>query len=255
MSKPAISINCYTIRDFCTNPADFAQSMQKIAAIGYKTVQISGVKGCTPQEVLDITRANHLGISAAHISMEDFENDFDTQVAKLHLWDCKYVALGVAPEKYRANEASWVQFAKDATLMGQRLAGHGITFCYHNHSFEFVRFGNRNALDIIFDESDRRYFQAELDTYWVQHGGGSPTAYIKKLAGRQPIIHYKDMVIVDGKQAMAEVGEGNLDWPSILEATLAAGTHYLIVEQDICPGDPFDSARISYQNIASWGFS
>ncbi len=62
------------------------------------------------------------------------------------------------------------------------------------------------------------------------------------------------MIIVDGKQTMAEVGAGNLDWPSIVEATLAAGVEYLIVEQDVCPGDPFDSAKISYDNIASWGF-
>ncbi|MEE4193770.1 MAG: sugar phosphate isomerase/epimerase [Anaerolineae bacterium] len=255
MTRPTISINLYTVRDYCTNPVDFAESMQKLADIGYQSVQISGVRGCTPQEILEITQANGLGISAAHIGMSDFENDFDAQVEKLQLWNCNYVALPVAPEKYRKDEYSWIQFAQDASVIGEKLAEHGITLCYHNHSFEFVRFGNRNALDIIYDESDPEYLQGEIDTYWIQHGGGSPTAYINQLSGRQPIIHYKDMVIRDGQQVFTEVGEGNLDWPAIVAATLAAGVEYLIVEQDVCPGDPFESARISYNNIASWGFA
>lgn len=255
MNRPTISINCYTIRDFCTNPTDFAESMQKLANIGYQSVQISGVRGCTPLEILEITQRNGLAISAAHIAMPDFEHDFTTQVEKLKLWNCKYVALPVAPDEYRKDENSWIQFAKDASAIGEKLADYDITLCYHNHSFEFVRFGNRNALDIIYEESVPDYLQGEIDTYWIQHGGGSPTAYIKKLAGRQPIIHYKDMVIVDGQQTMAEVGAGNLDWPSIIEASLASDSiEYLIVEQDVCPGDPFDSAKISYDNIASWGF-
>ena len=252
--KPTISLNLYTLRDFVSNPEDFAETMEKLAGIGYKSVQISGVKGCTPQEILDITKANGLGISAAHIGMQDFEKDFDTQVEKLKLWNCKYVAIPSMPEEYRKDEASFIQFAKDASAIGEKLAAHGIILCYHNHSFEFVRFGDRNGLDIIYDESTPEYLQGEIDTYWIQHGGGCPTAYINKLAGRQPIIHYKDMVIRDGQQVFAEVGAGNLDWDSIVPATVAAGVEYLIVEQDVCPGDPFVSVKISYDNIASWGF-
>ena len=62
------------------------------------------------------------------------------------------------------------------------------------------------------------------------------------------------MVMRDGQQTMTEVGEGNLDWTAIIKATIKAGVEALIVEQDICPGDPFESAQISYNNIASWGF-
>ncbi|MBN2047624.1 MAG: sugar phosphate isomerase/epimerase [Anaerolineaceae bacterium] len=254
MTQPIISINCYTIRDYCKNAVDFARSMEKLAEIGYTSVQISGVGPINPLDIKTICQSNGLQISAAHIAMNLFEEDIKREIDKLHLWECPAVALPVAPDKYRGSEAGYTQFAKDASTLGRELSKAGITLCYHNHSFEFIRCGSRNGLDVIYEESEPEFLQGELDTYWIQHGGGSPVAYINKLAGRQPIIHFKDMAIVDGQQTMFEVGAGNLDWPNIVKASVDAGVKVFIVEQDVCPGDPFDSARISYNNIASWGF-
>ncbi len=52
---------------------------------------------------------------------------------------------------------------------------------------------------------------------------------------------------------MAEIGEGNLDWPGILAACREANVQWYAVEQDICPGDPFESLKISYQNLKQMG--
>ena len=37
-----IGAQLYTVRDYTRNPADFAETLRKVAAIGYKTVQVSG---------------------------------------------------------------------------------------------------------------------------------------------------------------------------------------------------------------------
>jgi sugar phosphate isomerase/epimerase len=52
---------------------------------------------------------------------------------------------------------------------------------------------------------------------------------------------------------MAEVGEGNLNWPRILDAAKKAGVEWYIVEQDICERDPFDSLKISLENLKAMG--
>ena len=36
----------------------------------------------------------------------------------------------------------------------------------------------------------------------------------------------------------------------LLTAAEKAGTEWLIVEQDTCPGDPFDSIKLSYDYLA-----
>jgi len=128
----------------------------------------------------------------------------------------------------------------------------GLSVGYHNHSFELEKFGAKTGLAILFDESDAA-LTAEIDTYWIQHGGGNPGAWIRRVAGRSPLVHLKDMVIAEGKPVMAEVGEGNLDWPDILAACREAGVEWYIVEQDHCRRDPFDSLAMSLQNLREMG--
>jgi len=95
----------------------------------------------------------------------------------------------------------------------------------------------------------------ELDTYWVQAGGGEPTAWILKSKGRIPFLHLKDMTTIDRKPVMAEIGEGNLNWPGILSAAKEAGVEWYVVEQDVCQTDPFECIATSFKNIQAMGFA
>jgi len=63
------------------------------------------------------------------------------------------------------------------------------------------------------------------------------------------------LIKLDRTQYMAEVGEGNLNWPAILEACKGAGVEHLLVEQDICYRDPFDSLEISLKHLKEMGVS
>jgi sugar phosphate isomerase/epimerase len=120
-----------------------------------------------------------------------------------------------------------------------------------------MRYGKRTGLEIIFEESDPRYLKAELDTYWIQHGGSDPADWIRRVKNRMPVVHLKDMaVITEGwnvQQMMAEIGEGNLNWPDILAACQEAKVEWYAVEQDVCQRDPFESLQISYQNLKAMG--
>ena len=128
--------------------------------------------------------------------------------------------------------------------------GMGVTLCYHNHQIEFRRLGAGLVLEELFSRTDDRYVQAELDTHWVQVGGGNPSDWCRRMSGRLPLLHLKDYAIDAGnKVVFAEVGHGNLDWPRIVAAADAAGCKWFIVEQDTCPGDPFDPLAKSFRYI------
>ena len=59
--------------------------------------------------------------------------------------------------------------------------------------------------------------------------------------------------MVDGKQTMAEIGEGNLYWPGIIEACKVSGVEWYAIEQDVCQRNPFESLKISYDNLRAMG--
>jgi sugar phosphate isomerase/epimerase len=251
---PVLAAQLYTVRDFTQTAAGLAESLRKIRAIGYTAVQISGIGPISDADVKAMLDDAELTVCITHVRAAWPWQDFDAIIGQHRLWNCKHVALGSMPQRYRdAGEAGYRRFAQDASRVGEKLHAAGLTFSYHNHSFEFVRFGRRTGLDIIFGESDPPYLKAEIDTYWVQHGGADPAAWIRKVAGRMPVVHLKDMVIQDGKQVMAEVGEGNLNWPAILQACRDAGVEWYAVEQDECQRDPFESLAISYRNLRAMG--
>ncbi len=256
MSHPVLAAQLYTLREFTKTVDDFASSMRKVRQIGYTAVQVSGIGPIPPAEVKSIVDDNGLMICNTHIAFERLTNDLPAVIDEHKLWNCRHVAVGSMPASYRnAGEQGFHQFARDATVIGQKLAAAGLTFSYHNHSFEFERFGKKTGLDILYNESDPAALRAELDTYWVQHGGADPAQWVRRLKERMPVIHLKDMVILNGQQTMAEIGEGNLNWPAILDACRDGGVEWYAVEQDICQRDPFESLAISMRNLHDMGLN
>jgi sugar phosphate isomerase/epimerase len=127
-------------------------------------------------------------------------------------------------------------------------------FTYHNHSFEFRRWGNdgKTAMDILAERLDPETVSFVLDTYWVQHGGGDVRAWIERLAGRIDILHLKDMGVNENGPFITECGNGNINFDGIIPLAEQCGVKHFCVEQDIWPGDAMDSAAFSAQYLKKY---
>jgi len=254
MSDTVLAAQLYTVRDFAKTPADIAKTMKKVKAMGYEAVQTSGLGPIEPEELRKVVDGEGLTICATHVSWNDLRDNTGGQIDYHKTIGCENAAIGGLPQEYRSAEG-FARFAAEGTEVGRKLSEAGMTFSYHNHSHEFEKCGDRIAMDIIYGDSDPRYLKAEIDTYWVQHGGGDPAAWIDKLADRVVLLHLKDMTMHGREQMFAEIGEGNLNWPAILKAGREAGARWYIVEQDRCERDPFESLEISLNNLREMGLS
>ena len=142
------------------------------------------------------------------------------------------------------------EFARKLNAAGEAFHKAGITFCYHNHHMEFRRVAGKTVLEILYAETEARFVQAELDTYWVQFGGGDPADWCKRMKDRLVVLHMKDYAISTKNEVVfAEVGSGNLNWPAIIAAAEESGCRWFVPEQDVCPRDPFESLKQSFQFI------
>ena len=141
-------------------------------------------------------------------------------------------------------------FARRLDASGAKFREAGLTLGYHNHDLEFIPFEGAPFLEYLFAHTAPRTLVSELDTYWVQFGGGDPVEWCKKASGRLPVLHCKDYGFgTDNKAFFAEIGYGNLDFPAIVAASDAAGCEWFVVEQDTCPGDPFVSLDKSFRTM------
>ena len=252
MAASQLAAQLYTVRDFTNTPAEIATTMKKVKQLGYDAVQCSALGAIDAHELKRIVDGEGLIICATHTDYERMRDEPQAVIDEHNLWGCKHAAIGGLPQEYRSAEG-YARFAKEASAVAKRLAEGGLTFSYHNHSFELERFNGRTGLEILYEDSDPKYFNSELDTYWIQHGGGDPAAWIRKLKGRADIVHLKDMAMDGRTQLFAEVGEGNLNWPAVLDACKEAGVEWYIVEQDTCQRDPFESLGISLRNLKEMG--
>lgn len=252
MSDSRIGAQLYTLREFTKTPADIAKTMKKVREIGYEAVQVSGMGPIDPKELKKIVDGEGLTIASTHIGFDRMRDQPEAVIEEHQLWGCRHPAIGGMPSDYR-NAEGFHKFAKEASEVAKKLAEGGLTFSYHNHSFELERFGDKTGMEILRTESDPKYFNLEIDTYWIQHGGGDPAEWILKCKGRIPLLHLKDMANRGGQPLMAEIGEGNLNWPRILDAAKEAGVEWYLIEQDICQRDPFESLAISLRNLKAMG--
>ncbi len=87
--------------------------------------------------------------------------------------------------------------------------------------------------DIMMANTDPALVDFEMDMYWVITGGQDPIAWIKKYPKRFRLCHVKDrMKGATETGASCVLGEGSIDYPSILKEAKTLGMEYFIVEQE-----------------------
>ena len=251
MAQPVIALQLYGVRNHMQDAAGVVASLGKVADIGYESVEAAGLGGMTTEEFAAACSDAGLQIISTHESWEELCKNPGATIEKCNILGAKFVASG-SPGEYHSAEG-YVKFAQESTPMGKALAEAGITYMYHNHAHEYAAFDGRTAMEIMTESSDPECFAFQLDVHWVQRGGASPVAWINKLGSRIATLHCKDMGVTPKSEPLFEpVGMGNLDWPGIIAAAQNVGIGYYIVEQDTCQLDEFESAEISYNNLAEW---
>ena len=243
-----IGLQLYTIRDCLSK--DYEGSLKQVARIGYEYVEWAGMYGRSAAQARQVVDKLGLKSCNTHLGLEAFTTQLDQTIADAKVLGFKFITCPWIDGKYH-NPEGFRQVAKTLTEAGKKAADHGLYVCYHNHSFEFNKLADGSiGMDILFGESDPKYVGSELDLYWVWHGGQFPSDWMKKLAGRVPLLHIKDMARRPDRR-MIEVGNGILDMADYVKLAPECKAEFLLVEQDTgwVDNDPLKSIAISYQNL------
>ena len=262
MATRQIGAQMYSIRDHCKTVEGLSASCKKLAEIGFSVVQASGLGVTDPKVIRQIFDDNGLSCVASHSSMDQLRDkqallEWHEQVG------CSFTAIGYFAAGM--DRQAWVAFANEFGELANWYAERGLRLGYHNHGHELAPLEtdptkispNDVPLQMILDQCPATV-SLEIDTYWIQQGGGDPAAWIEKAAGRIPIMHAKDYTLRYDEagslqQAMCEIGSGNLNWPRIIEACKQSGVDYYVIERDGGEVDCFESLKISLDYLRSQG--
>lgn len=250
MKLSQVAIQLYTLRDHCKTAADVAATAKKVREIGYTAVQVSGVGPIPEAELVAIFKGEGLTICATHEPGVKILDETDSVIERLHKLGTKLTAYPYPAGIDFNNPEHLDTLIKKLDIAGAKMRAAGLVLGYHNHAHEFYKVNGKTVLDTIFERTNPQNVVAELDTFWVQRGGGNVVDWVSRMKGRQPFIHLKDhMVNPSGESHFCEIGAGTLQFDRIIAEAEAGGCEWFIVEQDTTPGDPFVSIKQSFDYI------
>lgn len=270
-----IGIQLYTLADMLRT--DLEGTIEKVARIGYKTVETPSYMGKTPSQLRASFDRSGLKCTSCHIAMREGSReepgllgDLSRLAGDLHTLGASYAICPAmaAPEDIRLEPIAgegfrmivrvvnamtpdhWRRMADQFNEIGRKLRSDGIRFGYHNHNFEFARIGDSTGFELLLAGTDPELVTFELDVGWAAAAGRDPVELFEAHKGRFRAMHVKDLKAstpsnFELKMDPTEVGSGKLDWTRIMPAAYAAGVREYFLEQE----PPFEKGRLEAAEI------
>ena len=257
MKRSQIAAQLYCFRDFLQTERGIADTFRRLHDMGYEAVQLTSAfpKDLSPEVLLKLLENHGLKAISSHESGAAIFNETNRIIEKLLTLGINHVAYP-APHITPTGVGEVIDFAEKLNGLAQDFKRNGITLAYHNHAIEFRHFEGQMMLELIFDHAPD--LQGEIDTHWIQRGGGNSVSWIERLRGRMDVIHLKDYGMDTSKisewtstAVMKPVGSGNLEWREIISAAERTGVKDFVVEHDQNILDPFDSFAQSFSFLAA----
>jgi sugar phosphate isomerase/epimerase len=223
---------------------DLKGTVKEIQKIGYEDLETygfdpEGVKfyGMKARDFRTFLDDHQLTTSSGHYDLFRF---FDKPVDELirYVDQCvegadavghRYITWPWLTPESRAIE-KFGQLAERLNVIGERVTRAGLGFAYHNHDFEFTNHDGRTGYEIIMRETDPDFVKLQIDLYWVMHSSRlTPAELFDRQPGRFVMWHIKDMHKVS--RDYTELGNGSIDYGSILPLAERAGMELFFLEQ------------------------
>ena len=240
--KYKMGLQLFTVRGPLAK--DAVGTIKKVSAIGYEDCETYGYDpqqgnyyGMKAAAFRDLLAEHKMITTSGHY---DFTKYFDKpqDEMKKYVDQCiagatalgqRYITWPWLDPAFRT-EDHFRQLTKKLNSIGAQVNKAGLGFAYHHHDFEFKDFNGTNGYDIIMNETDPSLVKLQMDLYWIMRSSKlTPAQLIAKQPGRFVMWHIKDMD--KQNQDYSELGNGSIDFTTILPEASKSGLQYYYIEQ------------------------
>ena len=167
-----IGAQFYTVRESCKTLADFAETLKKVADIGYRNVQISGTCPYEAEWLREQLQKNGLRCVLTHIPAPRLIDETEQVVHDHEVFGCEHIGLGYYSFNPEQGD-TYEKFVETYAPVARKISSMGKTFMYHNHDGEFRKLADgRIVMEHLMEDFPADQLGFTVDTYWVQAGGG-----------------------------------------------------------------------------------
>lgn len=233
-----LGLELYSVRDEL--PKDYAGTLKKVAALGYREVEAAGFYGHSATEAKQAFADAGLKCVSAHHSSDDLSTKLDDIIAFHKTLGAEYIVCSYPGHKnppasgaeHSFSLEDWHWNAENFNRWGKKVKAAGMRFGYHNHTPEFTVVDGVTPYDELMKLTDPALVTFEMDCGWVVVGGGDPVALLKKYSNRVSMLHVKDFQPGVNPPHAAQLGHGRIDYKPIFAAAKQGRIKHYFVEQE-----------------------
>lgn len=252
-------LNLFSIRSLLQTEEEFLATALKLKELGYSYMQFSGAP-YDADKIARVSKLSEMPVYLTHVPMDRIIHEPQKLMEEHDKFGCKNIGLGMMPLATLTDDTAFKKAVEDLNRAGECMQKNGFAFFYHHHHYEFLR-GMDNQTYIEYMLKNAPYIHFTADTYWLQYGGVNVLDYLDKLKGRMGCVHLKDYRMVlqkddDGNPTgavpkFAPLGEGTIDFASVVKKMKQLGVEYYFVEQDdaVTYPDPLEQVARSIKYI------
>jgi len=261
-----IGVQLYTLRSLMKD--DCANVLKELGRQGYAEIESypSGMGhfwGRTAKDFFKLAKDNGLNVVSTHIGYGIPAQETGKEIAAL-TWNFeafveafakeggKFIVCPYIDKSLRTSISDFSKISEQLNKAGEICKKYKISFCYHNHDFEFQAVEGTTLYAHLLKNCDRDLVKMELDLFWAAKADQDTLALFNENAGRFPLVHVKDMGKIE--KNTVEVGAGSIDFAKIFSNSEKAGIQHYFVEQDNCPGNPLISVEQSLNFLKKLNF-
>lgn len=253
-----VGIQLYTLRDLL--PKDVKGVIAQVAAAGYKEVETYGYSqkggfwGLSPKEFKALLKQHGLSAVSGHVGLDGFikgdsADELKANIEALKTIGAQYLVVPYLGDDIRKTADDYKKIAQKLNEAAEICKASGLQLGYHNHDFEFTKFGDTTGYNILLDNTSPKLVKFEMDLYWVVRAGYKPADLFEKYPGRFPMWHVKDMD-KNNPDLNAEVGTGSIDYKDIFaKASVSGMKHFFVEHEDNYKPDELGSIKTSIAYI------
>jgi sugar phosphate isomerase/epimerase len=243
MKKLPIALQLWSVRDDCAR--DFAATAAAVAQMGYAGIELAGYGNLDAKGVRAAADAAGLVVSGMHVGREALHADLGRVTDEAFTLGTTDVICPWWPDTQYVSPAACEEIGRQLNAIGATLRSFGLRFSFHNHHGELQNVGGRTVFDWMLRAAEPRNLAAEVDVYWVNFAGVSPSAFLRSLGARCPLVHLKDG---------SELGQGPVDFSEVFAAIDSVGAaEWLVVEVEQSTRSPLEAVRLSFDQLKKWG--
>lgn len=225
---------------------------QKIAAIGYRDVQLQGASLDIPdEEIARALKKNGLNCVA---TQEDYPFGFgenpERYIARAVTCGAKYLTFALIPREVDTAE-KLVKFAEKIRALYDKVTAAGLIFAFHPITPDFRKIGGVPVYERLM-----QLMPPDMQlTFCVFSAFGTEVTaeeVLERFKNRVDLVHFKDGIPdADGKMQLMPLGQGVHDWQGVFDLCKAAGVKYIFGEQERWQKDAFDCAKDTHAYLGS----